>query len=220
MPKAKSLEESVGTAITALFSDDALSYDRVLVQQIANSKGGYIPFRFITGRKVGITDEAVIAHAIRAHAPQLELSEDGRSVRRQAPIPDFTELDSRTVYVVSDGGNQLIGKYILKPNFQIPQERIPIKKPGPVLLTQFGACGPIEKVIIPPEAVNPLSDYAFVVFDSVVGCTSALEKYASSFRPVTVDTNLREYLGDKERETETETNAVVELLGKVRVLSK
>ncbi|KAI8590917.1 hypothetical protein BDZ88DRAFT_412760 [Geranomyces variabilis] len=198
MPKAKSLEESVGTAVSALFSDDALSYDRVLVQQITDSQGGWISFRFVTGRKVGTTDEAVIAHAIRAHAPELELSAEGRSVRRKAPIPDFSEMDSRTVYV----------------------ERIPIKKPGPVLLTQLGTCGPIEKVIIPPEAVNPLSDYAFVVFESVAGCMSALEKYASSFRLVTADTNLREYLEDKERETETETNGVVELLGKVRVLSK
>ncbi|KAJ3154551.1 hypothetical protein HDU86_004680 [Geranomyces michiganensis] len=97
-------------------------------------------------------------------------------------------------------------------------ERIPVKKSAAVLTKQFGPC---EKVIIPPEAVNPMSDYAFVVFESVAGCASALAKFADSFRPVTVDTNLLEYLEQEDQDAEADGgNKEVELLGKVRVLSK
>eukprot|EP00833_Pecoramyces_ruminatium_P001447 jgi/Orpsp1_1/1175479/evm.model.c7180000054048.2 len=82
----KELEKEIASKINVYLSDANLSYDSLLYNYI--DKDGCLT-----------TDEAEISKSIRKHCKDLEVSEDGKSVRRKKPIPTEFKDDSRTIYV-------------------------------------------------------------------------------------------------------------------------
>ncbi|ORY82750.1 hypothetical protein LY90DRAFT_663926 [Neocallimastix californiae] len=95
----KELEKKIASQINTYLSDSNLSYDSLLYNYI--DKDGWIPiFVFILFKLKGLsTDEAEISKSIRKHCKDLEVSEDGKSVRRKKPIPTEFKDDSKTIYI-------------------------------------------------------------------------------------------------------------------------
>ncbi|GFR46083.1 hypothetical protein Agub_g7568 [Astrephomene gubernaculifera] len=91
------------------FSDANLPTDKKLLKQIRKDPDGYVPVKlFANFRKVRALskDVAVITDALRG-ATQLQLSEDGKRVRRIVAVPeyDITDIQRRTIVVENLPGN-------------------------------------------------------------------------------------------------------------------
>ncbi|KAI8917171.1 hypothetical protein DFJ77DRAFT_459423 [Powellomyces hirtus] len=188
-PSFQSREQELSVTIAQFFTDDALSYDRGVTKMISELEGRWIPIRVLTSRKVGTDDEAVVAHAVRTYVPTLEISDDGKSVRRRTPVPDFGEQDSRSIYV----------------------DHLPIKANGELLRAAFTVAGPVAKVILPPKALIPRSEFAFVVFDHKDTVAKALDIFGSRFQELANDSDLRSFTDDIEHDDK---------LGHIRVMPK
>ncbi|ORX42029.1 hypothetical protein BCR36DRAFT_308885 [Piromyces finnis] len=95
----KELEKEIASKIDFCLSDSNLSYDSLLYSYI--SEEGWVPISvFILYKLKGLTmDEAEISKSIRKHCKDLEVSEDGKSIRRKKPIPNEFKDDSRTIYI-------------------------------------------------------------------------------------------------------------------------
>lgn len=85
------------------FSDSNLPTDKKLLKQIRKDPDGYVPVKlFANFRKVRALskDVTTITAALR-HTCNLQLSADGRRVRRVVPVPDYdvSDIQRRTVVV-------------------------------------------------------------------------------------------------------------------------
>ncbi|KAJ3002176.1 hypothetical protein HKX48_002495, partial [Thoreauomyces humboldtii] len=189
--KKLSSEETIAQLLVTYFSDDTLSYDRPIAQAIRGNPEGWVLISLFYHHNLGTQDEAVVSHAVRAHASaDLQVSPDGRSLRRLIPIRSAEvcqEEDARTIYMERFQRNTTA-------------ERIE------EVMEPFGA---LDRVILPPSERSIGHKYAFVVFQGVEGANRAVEGLKDAW-----------VRADRETPLKVIQEAKHETLGYVRVMPK
>ncbi|KAI8827192.1 uncharacterized protein EV422DRAFT_512982 [Fimicolochytrium jonesii] len=168
----RSQEQAIATKIARCLSDDVLSYDLNTATRIREAVDGWLPLTHLLHPTLGTTDEIVAAHAIRDHSPHLEISIDGKSIRRRHTIPDYSLLDARTLYV----------------------DHLPAKTTSDALGKCFAPFGAVERCVFPEIRGDQASVWAFVVFETQEEMENAARHFGTLWRPLTTETDLKTFI--------------------------
>ncbi|KND04924.1 uncharacterized protein SPPG_00615 [Spizellomyces punctatus DAOM BR117] len=192
IPAFQSVEKQVADKMLYYLSDEVLSYDIQIVEAITSNEGNWIPLEIFTQSRLRITkDDAVVANAVRTFAKELEVSEDGKMVRRRIPLPDYAEIDTRTVYI----------------------ERLPPRATERHITDLFYPFGRVQRVIFSKMYGDESkhAGFAFAIFEKASDAARAVDAIGGRFRKMLPDVDLKSF-------TEEEVN--LGGLGEVRVMSK
>ncbi|KAJ3092392.1 La- protein 7 [Quaeritorhiza haematococci] len=173
---------------------------------------GGVRTSLFTSRLRDLTDDdAVIAKAVRFYAKELEMSEDGKSVRRRNPLPDWTEVNNRTLYaerlpntstpesIETLIENALTATSPTSPSVHIENVHIPypmhlgrtnLQKTGDVQGGEGGSGSGAG-----PEGKKRFPGYAFVTFATVEDMKVAMKAIRKQYVPLKPD-NVEQVIRD------------------------
>ncbi|KAL2916556.1 hypothetical protein HK105_203989 [Polyrhizophydium stewartii] len=169
-------DDDLGRRTAELLSDDALAYDLPLLLAVQDPDGIDILKDILP--RLGDTggDEALVAFAVRKNcAETLEVSEDGRRLRRRTPVDAswIAQLDARMVYVDCLGERQSFND----------------------LAEKFDKFGAVAKVVAPRSSRTlNVRGSAFVVFADPSSAEEAVKELGSTWRPLTSQTNVAAFV--------------------------
>ncbi|KAJ3188856.1 hypothetical protein HDU85_004570 [Gaertneriomyces sp. JEL0708] len=174
LPAFAQEEAELANKLKYYLSDEVLFYDIPVSSKIALDPEGWISLDFfMQPGKLSTDDEAVVARAVRCHAPQvLEISEDGKSVRRTVPLPDFAKQNARTVYIELPPGS---GVKTLRDELEV--------------------IGSAHDVIVPgftPPTERP--QFVFAVYHDEGSAQRAIERLSTSYQPVTKNMDIQAFV--------------------------
>ncbi|TPX42908.1 hypothetical protein SeMB42_g02277 [Synchytrium endobioticum] len=95
------IERQVAAKCQGLLSDVAITHDAWIRDKLTTAHDGWLETTDLFIRIKSLTnDEAVIAKAVRKFASEyVQISEDGRYMKPRNGLPDFAEIDARTLYI-------------------------------------------------------------------------------------------------------------------------
>lgn len=139
------------------FSDSNLWKDKFLQQKIAGSTTGHVEIGLIASfnRVKALTkDWRLVSQAAKMCSPLLEVSADGRFVRRATPLLPLPEdLDERTIYI----------------------EALPREVNHDMIKSCFSVFGAVAHISLPKFKINrAVKGFAFVEFISSTGASQAI----------------------------------------------
>lgn len=166
-PPDDELRDKIITQVEFYFSDANILKDAFLLKHVRRNKQGYVSIKLITSfKKVkSLTkDYRVVAYSLR-QSDKLAVNEEGRKVRRVAPLPEWDETTpSRTVVAVN----------------------LPVSEPTIENIAElFSGCGEIALIrIIKPGKSIPADVKKYLnkhpEFDSNVCAVVEFEKHESA----------------------------------------
>eukprot|EP00117_Sycon_ciliatum_P008649 scpid80011/ scgid11258/ La-related protein 7; La ribonucleoprotein domain family member 7 len=174
------------------FSDSNLWKDKFLRQKMAESTDGFIAIGLIGSfaKMQSITrDLNLVSHAAKMCSPLLEVSDNGRSVRRKEPLPPPpSDLDERTLYI----------------------EQLPDNVDHDMIRKCFALFGHVAHVSLPKfKTKSTLKGFAFVEFTDTESATAALSYFtgdASAVATTTKSTKEEKKHDSDHEETTVKTN--------------
>ncbi|KAI9102712.1 hypothetical protein DFS34DRAFT_674126 [Phlyctochytrium arcticum] len=170
-----SSQKSIANRIQHDLSDSTLYWDLPLAELVASTPEHWVDLHFFSQRGLQEThDVLVIARALRSGAPDLEVSEDGRKVRRRSSVPDLCAWDDLVIYV----------------------ERIPPKVTHLQLEETFRKFGQLDEIILPSSRTNigRHTGFAFVRYKFKESAANALHQLESQFHPLGRDSDVKAHL--------------------------
>ncbi|KAI9011156.1 hypothetical protein BC832DRAFT_326481 [Gaertneriomyces semiglobifer] len=174
LPAFAQEETELANKLKYYLSDEVLFYDIPVSSKISSDPEGWISLDvFMQPGKLPTDDEAVVAKAVRCHAPQvLEISEDGKSVRRTLPLPDFAKQNARTVYIELPSGS---GVKALRDELEV------IGSPHDIIVPEFN-----------PPTERP--QFVFAVYHDEDSAQHAIERLSTSYQPVTKNMDIQAFV--------------------------
>ncbi|KAL5031985.1 hypothetical protein BDV3_000441 [Batrachochytrium dendrobatidis] len=168
------LAKKVAQSVTNALDDHALVFDYVLLHKLTNAQDGWLDIIDLLPMIPDTNDEAIVAYAVRQYCVDLlEISEDGGSIRRKHPIPDYRQIDSRTIYV----------------------ERLAHTSNEACIRSVFQSFGEIEQVVMSKSIVSKgFPGCAFVVFAKADSTSLAIDQYDEFWKPLTSKTDVALFL--------------------------
>lgn len=154
--RMKAVYSQIREQMEFYFSDSNLMRDRFMKKQITESKDGFINLDiFLNFNKIkSLTlDTNIIGTALK-QSELLQISEDGKRVKRTKPVSSPKNIDDRTVYV----------------------ECLPHNVDHEWVKKIFSTCGQVLYVSIPRyKSTGDPKGFAFIEFDSVEAANKACE---------------------------------------------
>jgi hypothetical protein len=136
------------------------------------------------------SDEAVVSHAVRRHAPSLAVSEDGKHIRRKDPFTlfDSADFNQRTIYIEGITGETDLSSLLSNVDHVLSPQILTAwnEKLGP------GVTGKYPDLVLSKQARKRKlrkAGYSFVVFQTPADATNCLSSNLGHLRPIPFDTH-------------------------------